>query len=253
MNDYGSVENISSAECEILQGKLLHPLISDIIRYTPAFREFEDYLDILNDSNSIEILRKLPLLSKNDLMLNTESFKHTNIHEKLYEVKTGGTSGERLVFERMRSEYKIENEFVSASWGRLGIKLGEDKGVVLSSRVATRSEDGFSFVDKNNMLWLACNSQSTEHWVRISEAIVDFQPKYVRGYGSLVSEFFRQLMIQEVSLPKSIIGIAYSSDPMTSQEIKLIRENFCSNIISLYGHILPITYHSFRTDNLRTT
>ena len=186
-------------------------------------------------------LRRLPLLSKNDLMLNIESFKKSNIQERLYEVKTGGTSGERLVFERMRSEYKIENKFVSASWSRLGIKLGEDKGVVLSSRVAPRSEDGFSFIDKNNMLWLACNYQSTEHWGRIYEAIVNFQPKYVRGYGSLVSEFFRQLMNQGLSLPKSIIGIAYSSDPMTSQEIKFISENFCNNIISLYGQTERVT------------
>lgn len=241
MNDFGTVENLSPAECEIFQAKLLHPLISDIIQFTPAFEQFKNYLSIINESNSIGILRRLPLLSKNDLMLNIESFKKSNIQERLYEVKTGGTSGERLVFERMRSEYKIENKFVAASWSRLGIKLGEDKGVVLSSRVAPRSEDGFSFVDKNNMLWLACNHQSTEHWVRIYEAIVNFKPKYVRGYGSLVSEFFRQLMNQGLSLPKSIIGIAYSSDPMTSQEINFISENFCDNIISLYGQTERVT------------
>ena len=115
MNDFGTVENLSPAECEIFQAKLLHPLISDIIQFTPAFEQFKNYLSIINESNSIEILRRLPLLSKNDLMLNIESFKKSNIQERLYEVKTGGTSGERLVFERMRSEYKIENKFVAAS------------------------------------------------------------------------------------------------------------------------------------------
>ena len=235
MSDYRPVENVSSDECEILQGKLLQSLLSEIIEYTPAFRDFQKYLPSLNASNSIEILRKFPLLSKNQLMLNPESFKRSNIEEKLYEVKTGGTSGERLVFERMRSEYAVENEFVSSSWNRLGISLGEDRGVVLSSRIPSKSEDGFSFVDTNNILWLACNSQSVEHWIRIYESINDFQPKYIRGYGSLVAEFFRQLMIQKSTMPASIIGVAYSSDPMNSKEIELIRKNFCENIISLYG------------------
>ncbi len=241
MSNYGTIENLSSAECEILQGKLLQPLISDILQYTPAFKKFEHWLNLINESTSIEILRKLPLLSKNELLQNIESFKQSNIEEKLYEVKTGGTSGERLVFERMRSEYGVEKEFVSASWSRLGVKLGEDKGIVLSSRVTPRSEDGFSFIDKNNVMWLACNFQTTEHWVKIFEAVFDFQPKYIRGYGSLVSEFFRQLLIQGLSLPPSVTGIAYSSDPMTVQELSFIRKNFCENIISLYGQTERVT------------
>ena len=61
MNDFGTVENLSPAECETFQSKLLHPLISDIIRFTPAFKQFNNYLSIINESNSIEIFKKTPL------------------------------------------------------------------------------------------------------------------------------------------------------------------------------------------------
>jgi phenylacetate-CoA ligase len=226
----------------ILQGELLCPLLSDIIEHTPTFSNFKDFLSNLSPFNSIETLSKMPLLTKNEILQNSEPYLRGNLDEKLYEAKTGGTlPEEQLTVLRLRSEYEIENEHVAKSWERIGITLGIDKGVVLSSRVAAKSENGFSFIDRNNMLWLACNINSEEHWSQILNSIQEYEPKYIRGYGSLVLEYFRQLERNHLNMPPSIIGAAYSSDPMGPMEIQFIRENFCENIISLYGQTERVT------------
>ena len=242
MNREKFAENISHQDCMILQGELLYPLLSEIIEYTPAFSNFKHHLPELSPTNSIETLRKIPLLTKTELLQNSEPYLRGNIDEKLYEAKTGGTLlGEQLTVLRLRSEYEIENEHVAKSWERIGVTLGVDKGVVLSSRVAAKSENGFSYIDDKKVLWLACNVNSEEHWNQILDSIQEYKPKYIRGYGSLISEYFRQLKRNHLSMPSSIIGVVYSSDPMGAKEIQFIRQNFCENIISLYGQTERVT------------
>ena len=242
MNREKIVENLSRKDCMVLQGELLYPLLSDIIEHTPAYSDFKHMLTSLDSTTSIETLRQFPLLTKNELLQNPEPYIRTNLDEKLYEAKTGGTLlEEQLTVLRLRSEYEIENEHVAKSWERIGITLGVDKGVVLSSRVAAKSENGFSYIDRNNMLWLACNVNSEEHWGQILSSIQEYEPKYIRGYGSLVLEYFRQLKRNHLSMPSSIAGVAYSSDPMGPKEIQFIRQNFCENIISLYGQTERVT------------
>ena len=242
MNRGKFTENISHKDCKILQGELLYPLLSEIIEHTPAFSSFKEFLSDLSSINSIEVLRKMPLLTKNEILQNPQPFLRNNIDEKLYEAKTGGTlPEEQLTVLRLKSEYEIENEYVAKSWERIGITLGVDKGVVLSSRIPAKSENGFSYIDRNNMLWLACNVNSAEHWNQILHSIEEYEPKYIRGYGSLVLEYFRQLEQTHRSMPLSIVGVAYSSDPMGLMEIEFVRENFCENIISLYGQTERVT------------
>ena len=242
MNRGKFIENISYKDCKILHGELLYPLLSEIIEHTPAFSSFKEFLSDLSSINSIEVLRKMPLLTKNEILQNPQPFLRNNIDEKLYEAKTGGTlPEEQLTVLRLKSEYEIENEYVAKSWERIGVTLGVDKGVVLSSRIPAKSDNGFSYIDRNNMLWLACNVNSAEHWNQIMHSIEEYEPKYIRGYGSLVLEYFRQLEQTHRSMPLSIVGVAYSSDPMGPMEIEFIRENFCENIISLYGQTERVT------------
>jgi len=241
MSDYKPIENISSEDCKVLQGELLYPLLSEIIDFTPAFKSFQKHKPSLNQSTSIEILRKFPLLNKNQLITSKEEYIRSNIVGSTFQAKSGGTTGKPVVIERLRSEYVLEGEFVSVAWNRLGVKLGSDKGVVLSSRLPAKSEDSYSYIDKNRMLWLTCNKNSQDHWNRILNSVKQYQPKYIRGYGSLILEYFRQLERKESTMPTSIIGVAYSSDNLNPREIKFIKQNYCENLISLYGQTERVT------------
>ena len=55
------------------------------------FSSFKEFLSDLSSINSIEVLRKMPLLTKNEILQNPQPFLRNNIDEMLYEAKTGGT------------------------------------------------------------------------------------------------------------------------------------------------------------------
>ena len=57
--------------------------------------------------NSIEFLRKLPTLTKQEVLENPENYHRIDLIERQYAVRTGGTSGE-ILFSRIKSEYEIE-------------------------------------------------------------------------------------------------------------------------------------------------
>ena len=229
------IDTTDLEEYHVLQNKLLFSQLPKIITNTPAFQSFIPLIEELDGTNGVEILRKLPIMTKHDILMEPKKYHRTDIIERTYDIRTGGTSGELLEFPRIKSEYEVERKHVEYCWKIIDIKLGEDKGVVLNARPAKNSQDGFSYIDGNKMMWLACQDQTESHWRRIYDKIIEYEPKYLRGYGSLVSEFFKQLSNQELSMPPSIESLAYSSDPIQPTELDFIREYYCPNIISLYG------------------
>ncbi len=235
------IDSTDPVEYESFQKKLLCLHLPEIIRNTPAFAEYIPLLDGLGENNVIEKLRQLPIMSKQNILGNPVKYHRTDISEKIYPIRTGGTSGEILEFSRIKSEYMVEKNHIEYCWKNMGIQLGTDKGVVLNARPSKHSTDGLSYVDKNKMMWLACKDQSEKQWEMIYEKIVKYEPKYIRGYGSLVSAFFKQLSKQNRDMPSSIEAVAYSSDPILQSELDFISQNYCENIISLYGQTERVT------------
>lgn len=222
------------------RNKLLATL-KDIIPNTPRYREYIPMLESLDESNVIDFLQTLPIITKQEVMLNSKLFHRLDFPGKKYDIRTGGTSGEILCFQRIRSEYDIENMHISYCWSTMEIQLGVDKGVVLTNRPPKQSLDGFTHLDRNNMLWVTCNENTPFHWEKVYRTIVQFSPKYLRGYGSLVGEFFNQIKTLNFDVPISIHSIAYSSDPIQPSELKQIRNVFSGKILSLYGQTERVT------------
>lgn len=235
------IDSIDQSEYESFQKKLLCQHLPEIIKNTPVFAEYIPLLVDLTENNAISKLRQLPIMSKQNVLENPVSYHRTDISERSYPIRTGGTSGEILEFSRIKSEYVVERNHIEYCWGNMGIQLGIDKGVILNARPSKHSTDGLSYVDKNKMMWLACKDQSEKQWAMICEKVIKYQPKYIRGYGSLVSAFFKHLYKENLSMPSSIKSIAYSSDPIAQSELDFISQNYSENIISLYGQTERVT------------
>lgn len=223
------------------QRNMLVNSLNDIIPNTPRYREYISMLKSLDESNVVDFLQTLPIITKQEVMLNSQLFHRLDLPGKKYDIRTGGTSGEILSFQRIRSEYDVENMHLSYCWSTMEIQLGVDKGVVLTNRPPKQSLDGFTHLDRNNMLWVTCNGNTPSHWEKVYRTIDQFNPKYLRGYGSLVGEFFNQMKNLNFDFPVSIRSIAYSSDPIQPSELKQMRNVFPGKILSLYGQTERVT------------
>ena len=233
--EISEVAKYNSNQIEQFQRKKLVEILPDIIANTHAFDSFNHIISDINEQNAIELLKTLPYTSKQNVLMNLNHYLRTDFDERTYEVRTGGTSGEILSFLRAKSEYNVEKSHIEYCWNYMGIELGVDKGVVLNARPAKKSDDGFSYIDNNQMLWLGCNDESANHWNRIYDEIIQYRPKYIRGYGSLVARFFKFIDASGLECPPSIKAVTYSSDPMQEAELELIKQKYCDNLISLYG------------------
>ena len=230
-------DNAKSTQLNIerYQRKMLVDCLRKVIINTPIYQAYTDIIDGINPDNSIEVLRKLPTLTKQKVLQNSDSYHRVDLNEKQYAVRTGGTSGEILSFSRIKSEYEIERLHVQYCWSTAGIDLICDKGVVLTARVSKNSQDGLTYVDKNQVMWIGCSEQSSEHWMKVYLNFKQYKPKYIRGYGSLVGSFFQFMNDNDLDIPSSLDAVFYSSDPMSNSEKELIKTKFCGNLLSLYG------------------
>ena len=238
MIDLDTIEhNANSAQVDIedYQRKLLVNSLRKTVINTPAYHVYTDLLDGLGHDNSIEILRRLPTLTKQEVLENSENYHRVDFTERKYPVRTGGTSGEILSFSRIKSEYEVERLHVQYCWSTAGIDLTRDKGVVLTARASKNSQDGITYVDQNQIMWIGCPERTSEHWMKVYLNFKQYEPKYIRGYGSLVGGFFQFINDNDLEIPSSLDAVFYSSDPMSNSEKELIKTKFCDNLLSLYG------------------
>ena len=236
--DFNIIEekfNSNPSDLDYYQRELLVDSLKDIIASTPAYHVYTDFLDGLGHDNSIEMLRKLPTLTKQEVLENSDDYHRIDLNERQYPVRTGGTSGEILSFSRIKSEYEVERLHVQYCWSTAGIDLTHDKGVVLTARASKNSQDGITYVDKNQIMWIGCPERTSEHWMKVYLNFKQYEPKYIRGYGSLVGGFFQFINDNDLDIPSSLDAVFYSSDPMSNSEKDLIKTKFCGNLLSLYG------------------
>lgn len=236
--DFNIIEekfNSNPSDLDYYQRELLVDSLKDIIVSTPAYQVYTNFLDGLGHDNSIEMLRKLPTLTKQEVLENSDDYHRIDLNERQYPVRTGGTSGEILSFSRIKSEYEVERLHVEYCWSTAGIDLTHHKGVVLTARASKNSQDGITYVDKNQIMWIGCPERTSEHWMKVYLNFKQYEPKYIRGYGSLVGGFFQFINDNDLDIPSSLDAVFYSSDPMSNSEKNLIKTKFCGNLLSLYG------------------
>ena len=91
MIDLDTIEhNANSAQVDIedYQRKLLVNSLRKTVINTPAYHVYTDLLDGLGHDNSIEILRRLPTLTKQEVLENSENYHRVDFTERKYPVRT---------------------------------------------------------------------------------------------------------------------------------------------------------------------
>ena len=122
--------NLSRPTAELLEEQRLALL--DLIRHAstnvPYYRRyFQDNGLTLKDFESVEDLRKLPILNKEIISGNTADFLDDRLDPKqLAEFKTSGSTGVKFIFKGTDSMLKKEAAFVTRAYQAHGSKLYED-------------------------------------------------------------------------------------------------------------------------------
>jgi phenylacetate-CoA ligase len=230
----------SESDINRLASEKLARSLRQAFNAAPAYRPYRNLANELDRPE--EVLRQLPLVSKDDIKRDLENFSSAGIDPRLkMKVSTGGSTAVPMTFYLHKGISRAkEYAFMDHFHRRAG--LGEHE-VVLAMR-------GLAVPDARSprkRLWMyePIKKQlilSTDHLARAFmpeyvQAMRDWKPKWIQAYPSAIyplALWLRDNPAPDVS--QRIRGIMLYSENVLDQHMGLIREVFSCATLKHYGH-----------------
>jgi phenylacetate-CoA ligase len=164
------------------QNTRLRKLIKYSYDNVPFYRELFNDLRIKPiDIQTKEDLKKIPVITKDDLRRSKGKHLATNIHKKhLVFSSSSGSTGEPFQFYKTKYSESFTTASALRGWDWMGYQLGD-------SYVKVSMNPRASFLKKiqdflNNSLYLSSTQLTSIEFSKISESLIKFNPKYIRCY-----------------------------------------------------------------------
>jgi len=245
INEWEETQWLSGEDLRRMQVEKLRKILSHAGHSVPFYREaFRERGFEPGDLKSIEDLSALPVLDKDVLREHTKEFVAEGLTEKVYTAKTGGSTGEPLVFPignslraasvanmvRCRRWWGIDVGDKSANfWGHSryvkgrrfdGVRrfLSEAKGRVLN-RITLSAYD--------------MSEQSMEgYWRRIER----FRPAFLIGYATSLYVFADYVVRRgHAGAGLGLKAVISTAEVLYDWQAEVIREAFSCPVVNEYG------------------
>ena len=190
---------------------------------------------------SIDDLRKLPYLTKDDVRNNFGQLIARNIPKSRFKyVTTSGSTGIPLWFYEERSITTArEQAFHQRMRDWIGYKL-DDKCIVLRGNIIKRFEKGerawWEYNPVDNLLTLSSYHMTEENLFKYIEKLNGFQPKFIQAYPSTVAVLAQFIKEHGMKPIPSIRAILCGSENLYASQRKMLEEVSRCRIFSWYGH-----------------
>ena len=238
---------LSPDELRQLQEENLRRLLIHAYRNVPYYqRIFMERNLQPEDIRTIEDLKKLPILRREDVRRNFDELIARNVPRKEMEMfATGGTTGEPLRFYHPKDRGWSWGAYYRAH-GWYGYKMGDKHALIWShpfeKTIGVRLSRKISQVLRRFIFQSAFDMSERQLEVFVRN-IKKFKPKALIGYPSAVyvlAEFVRQRGIQYVRF-----GVAITTaEKLFEYQRQLIKETFDCDVFEQYGggEVLSIAY-----------
>ncbi|MEZ9184403.1 AMP-binding protein [Vibrio splendidus] len=222
----------------------LFDFVNDCIESVPYYRNKAMEVGI-DRVRTLDDFRKLPLLSKEDISLNSEAFQHPRT-SKSYLVSTGGSTGKQFTF-------KMSNQAYGKEWAYFSFFL-EKRGINIDSkRLCLRGVSGInpnSLVGYNNLykeMLVSPFRLNDFELKRNFSKIKRYNATWIHGYPSSVALLAKHLCNCNLTL-ESVKDIVLVSEKLYPEQVKMIRKAFNCNIYTFYGMSERVVFASEEND-----
>lgn len=219
-----------------MQEKKLRALIKHAYFNVPYYHKlFRDINLSYEDIRTIDDLKKIPTLTKDDIRNNFNDLIATNAKDYKYGIgKTSGSTGKPLKFLLDQQNREIEYALV---WRQL-----KWAGVGLNAKIATFRGD---LAGEKNALWkknalskeLVFNTYQMNYGEmdKIIGKLKTYKPSLVKGFPSsiyVLATYMRENGVDNVKP----LAIQTSSELFSKSQRKVIQDQFGCEIFDWYGH-----------------
>lgn len=221
------------------QEKHLRVMIDFAYNNTAYYHKLFDDLNLNpDDIKKIDDLEKLPILTKETIKKNWETFKPINLNKiKYYENATGGSTGTPFKYRLCKLDRFLGGALLYRGWGYAGFELGDKMAFLAGSSldISTKSD-----LEKRvheivrNIKKFSSYDMGKKEMQDYANIIKAFKPKFIRGYASSIYFFAEWIKENNIDI--------YHPDAVftTAEKLQLnmrekIRNIFNCDVYDAYG------------------
>ena len=225
--------HFSLEELEVFQLKKLKELVNFAYQYSEYYRRIFNEKSIKpSDIVSLSDLKKLPIITKRELIQHNSEI-HTDFQfKKTFKAKTSGTSGESLVFKRNEYADSFNRAIINHNYGSYGLNPWDRNGYFW----------GFNklFFDKLKTQILDAIQNRFRVFSYSKTELLKFIKKlkcarYIHGYSSSIYETAKAINNSEIKKPTKIKMVKGTSEKIFDYYQPEIIKAFGVKMISEYG------------------
>jgi phenylacetate-CoA ligase len=216
--------------------------LQEIIRFSqehvPFYRHTLKRLGMhWEDIRSLEDIRNLPTLSKQQIVADPESFVADTVDPKrLVPALTGGSTGAPMRFFIQKNHSSVQQAFLDSILRRFDCRSG-DRFVVLRTQRKSRNPltPYWTVNPHRNQLVISSYLLSTASVSDMAAAIDAFKPKYILGIPSTMALFCHYARTKIVRIRTAPRVIILGSENSYVEQRRMISETFGAPTIMHYG------------------
>ncbi|MFA5298160.1 MAG: phenylacetate--CoA ligase family protein [Lutibacter sp.] len=228
-----ATEKWTEEELLAYQLKKLQKLVTVAYTHSPYYKNSFDALGIKpSDIQSLEGLKKLPIITKKELLVYNKDF-HTNLKfNKIFQANTSGTSGESLKFSREESADSFNRASIYRGYSWYGVNAWERNGYFWGYNFSKIEKLKMRILDGLQNRFRIFNYEEKELGLFTKKLK---NAKYLHGYSSMVYEVAKIINAQNLKKPSNLKMVKGTSEKIIEAYQEEVQKAFGVKMINEYG------------------
>lgn len=186
------------------------------------------------EMSDISEIEKIPVITKNTLQQEFESFQAKSVND-FYTATTGGSTGKPLHIQLDRESIYKEKAFIYHYWSRAGYDYRKNR--IVTFRGVEFKQGQYSRLNPlYNELFLnpfRLNEDNIEEYVALIEK---FGAQFIQGYPSIITHFCRLLKRKNIRFRKPVAAVFFISENVFEEHFEIVKEVLKCDCYPFYGH-----------------
>lgn len=194
-------------------------------KYVPYYRQkWNKFIRNPKEIQTIKDLQKLPILTKEDVRHELENLRTRKRWVYSTEARTGGSTGQPVIFQMTRMDEEIAWAQMYVGWARAGYRIGDPFLIVGGESVGVGLSDNRIWRDRLLSRWVSSGSNITrERVIALTQTRHFDMIKLIYGYPTAIRELCEHL--DELAVrPPNLKGVVCTAEMLRPEVRDRIKE-----------------------------
>jgi phenylacetate-CoA ligase len=221
---------------EEMQIEKLKSLVSYASNNNPYFSGIFSQLELSNNESMDTLIQQLPFLDKHTIQESNIELVSNHKFANNISKTTGGSTGEPVTIIKSRSSLAWELAATWRGYSWAGIDVGNRQGRfwgLPQTKTGILKSKAIDFVC--NRTRISAFAFSDDHMLKYYHLLNNKRPQYLYGYVSMLTEFAKFLVTNELKLDFTITCVISTAEVLSSSDRNLMQSVYQAPVFNEYG------------------